>query len=274
MSGSEEAVANGFCKLEANNQSVRNEVTKGGYGAGEPSVLHKFSERRDESVFDLAMVQRLCVGKYRTSIFGEALLKDATSLHQYTMLMERVRPGTIFDLGTAGGGSALWFAAQIRALKLDGVTRVVTFDIEDMRSARCKEMMDGEGSITFVQGDLYDGANVLRRAGVDMPHPWIIAEDCHVNAGVIFRAFFELGMAKGDYVVFEDTQQFCPEQSGMSALDVDNYRYGKFNSAKRARLVKAVEDAGGDEAFAVDSTVQDLYGYNGALHQNSVLVKL
>lgn len=60
----------------------------------------------------------------------------------------------------------------------------------------------------------------------------------------------------------------------MSALDSANYRYGAFSRDKTARVKAAIAQAGGHDEMAVDADIQDLYGYNGDFHANSVFVKL
>jgi len=228
--------------------------------------------RAQHSVFDKDFVARLMAFKYRNLWKGQVLMKDAVSLSLYTTLLQNLRPGTIFDLGTCGGGSALWFADQARAIGLDA--RVITVDLQDTRSERCKAEMARAGNIEVVHGNLYDGANLLRRAmesGMQMPKPWLIAEDCHVEADVILDAFKGAGLAVGDYIVFEDTHPAHPDDAGMDALDMANYKCGDFAPAKLENVERAIQ-AAGDE-FALDAGIQDLYGYNGSTFVNSVFVK-
>merc|ERR1719386_543829 len=105
------------------------------------------------------MMSQLLQGKYNNMWLGEPLQKDAVALQMYTVLMQQLKPGTIFDLGTFGGGSALWFGSQAKALGLD--SKVVTFDIHDYRSETCKKTMEKMDNIVVVHGDLYKGAEVL-----------------------------------------------------------------------------------------------------------------
>lgn len=230
--------------------------------------------RTRKSVFNKEMVARMCVGKYRTQWDGQVLMKDAVSVSLYMALIQRLKPGTIFDLGTCGGGSALWFAALVKSMGLD--TKIVTFDIQDTRSEKCKQRMKELGNVEFIIGDLYDGANVLKRAmasGQTMAHPWLVSEDCHVDAEVILRAFKGAGMQVGDYILFEDTHPLGPNDSYMDAESSWGIKYevGKF-PVEKLDLVDKAMTALGDE-FAMDAGIQDLYGYNGALFVNSVYVK-
>jgi len=243
-------------------------------GAGawhESPRLVPLKDRSHNSVFDLAMVQRLMVGKYNNYWQGEPLMKDAVALDLYSRLMARQRPGTTFDLCTCGGGSALWFSSQARALGLS--TTILTCDIQDLRSATSREQMDQAGNIRFLVGDLNDGEGLFKAAaslGFDLPKPWLIAEDCHLDTKAIL-ACFEGRKTTGDYIFFEDTHPLHPDGAYMHAEDPDNYVTGAF-PVEKYRLMEEAMLAAGDE-WGVDCSIQDAYGYNRAAFINSVFVK-
>jgi len=225
------------------------------------------TERTRESTIDLSMMARLMVGKYRNTWRGHVLLKDAVSLHHYQVLMEKLRPKTIIELGTAGGGGAVWFATQAQALGLDDCA-VVTLDIQDSITDACKSDF-GKLGVKFMQMDLYDSAGV-QRAIADLPHPWLVSEDCHVDANVVMQALDD-EMIKGDYIVYEDTHLCTPDKSWMDAEDMDNYEYGKFAGQKLDRVEEAMSERAA--AWAIDASIQDLYGYNGSTFVNSLFTK-
>src|SRR5258708_32395198 len=50
---------------------------------------------------------------------GIPMQKNPFDLALYPLLMERVRPRTLIEIGSFAGGSALWFADQGRQLGLD-----------------------------------------------------------------------------------------------------------------------------------------------------------
>ncbi len=235
--------------------------------------LQSFWEREwlePESTLSLGHVQYLCIGKYRTEWKGAALMKDPVSLIQYQKLLAKLRPRTIFDLGTCGGGSAIWLADQCRSLGLD--TTVVTIDIEDLRPQHVKDHMDQDERIMFLEGNAFDVAGLVKRArenGLELEHPWLVSEDCHLDAYPLVTAFRSAGMKAGDYWVFEDTHPLNPDEAGMSSLDLDAYRTGNFARGKYRQLQWAMT-AFPDE-YAVDVDVQDMFGVNGSLFVNSVL---
>jgi len=233
---------------------------------------------------DEPFVKRLMVGKYRHFLHGQVLMKDAVSLSQYQMLIAVLRPGTIFDLGTCGGGAALWFGAWLKGLELHSST-VVTCDIVDRREAACCARMAKEGSnVRFCLCDLTEGEAMfatLTAQGIELPHPWLIAEDCHLDAEILLKTF-EPRMRPGDYIVFEDTNPSHPDDVMVVAEGADRAAEeaawtqaraggGKFAREKYAKMAEAMDKRGG--AFAVDATIQDLCGYNGSSFVNSVFVK-
>ncbi len=111
--------------------------------------LQDLRERSWDSVLPKDFIMRLHNGIYANekrgsrSWRGAVLMKDSISLANYQRLLERLQPKTIFDLGTAGGGSALWFADQCRALRF--TTKVITLDLVDLRSNEVKTLHQQEG---------------------------------------------------------------------------------------------------------------------------------
>ncbi|EOD17461.1 hypothetical protein EMIHUDRAFT_210197 [Emiliania huxleyi CCMP1516] len=243
-------------------------VQQSGSQRGASAQLVPLASRTHKSAFDLQIVSRLMVGKYANIWRGHVLLKDAVALHLYGMLMQRQMPKTIFDLGTAGGGSAVWFATQMKAMGLVEC-KVITVDIEDLRTPACRREMEQLG-IEFLQADLRD-ASAMLSAIKDKAHPWLIAEDCHVDAHVIMAAF-DPATTSGDYIIFEDTHPCHPDKSWMDAEDMDKYTYGAFANKKLA----AVEAAMGalSARYSIDASIQDLYGHNGATFINGVFARL
>eukprot|EP00658_Telonema_sp_P-2_P048048 TRINITY_DN36567_c0_g1_i2.p1 TRINITY_DN36567_c0_g1~~TRINITY_DN36567_c0_g1_i2.p1 ORF type:complete len:233 (-),score=61.59 TRINITY_DN36567_c0_g1_i2:116-814(-) len=219
-------------------------------------------------------------------------MKDALAMHLYSTLMQRLQPGTVFDLGTAGGGSALWFADQLRAMGLPSST-VLTADIEDLRDDTCRALHAATPNLVCVHGDLSRAnavAAMLASAAcglelVDaeltelqleaikdkLPHPWLVAEDCHVPTAQLVRSFEMAGLEVGDYIIFEDTHPNHPDAAGMSSLDMENYSCGEWAGVKLEEVEKAMHEAG---CFMIDSSIQDMYGINGATFVNSVYVKV
>ena len=214
------------------------------------------SSRNRESVFTKEFISRLMVGKYKNTYKSVPMLKDAVSQHLYLKLLELAKPKTIFDLGTAFGGSSVWFH------DICPTAKVVTIDIEDFRKDVSK--VDG---VEFLKLDLYDNESVSEKLS-QYEHPWIVSEDCHVEAFSIMKIFKNI-MKKDDYIVFEDTHPLNPEESGMSA-ESEKYECGTWSTNK---LDKVEAEMKKHNEFVIDTEIQDFYGYNGSTFINSVFLK-
>ena len=212
--------------------------------------------RTRDSVFDKNFVSRLMVGKYKNEICGIPLLKDVISMHHYSLIIEKIQPKTVIDLGTAFGGSSLWFTTKIQ-----DDCKVLTLDIEDIRKT------DEHPQVMFYKIDICDEKgmnNILKNC----KHPWLISEDCHVPANQIMKVFKPL-MKNGDYIVFEDTHLCNPEKCGMSAET--DYTVGTWSKNKLDQVEKEMLQY---DDIMIDAHIQDFYGYNGCTHINSVFVHM
>jgi cephalosporin hydroxylase len=219
--------------------------------------LVPLKERTRNSVFDTNIVGRLMVGKYKNTYTNIPFLKDVVSQHLYLELIKKLKPKTVIDLGTAFGGSALWFSKYVPE------ARVVTFDIKDIRYENSKH----QTNIDFYCIDIEDKSavhNVLK----NYPHPWLVCEDCHLHAKNLMDVF-DPNMKTGDYIVFEDTHPSNPDKCGMS-LESEEYTCESWSLEKLNRVEDEMKT---HENYKIDTQIQDFYGYNGCTHINSVFVK-
>lgn len=65
---------------------------------------------------------------------GVGCAKNPFDLALYTMLISKHRPRTIVEIGSFNGGSALWFAAQLRGMGIDG--KVLSVDFNPVTACR------------------------------------------------------------------------------------------------------------------------------------------
>ncbi|CAL1163193.1 unnamed protein product [Cladocopium goreaui] len=235
--------------------------------------LQDLRERSWDSVLSKEFIMRMHNGIYANekkgsrSWRGAVLMKDSISLANYQRLLQRLKPGTIFDLGTAGGGSALWFADQCRALRLN--TKVITLDIVDMRAAEVKQLHQDEG-IEFVICDVTKAFGQLKT--LHLPKPWLVSDDCHVDSKKLIAEFEKLGMDQGDYILFEDTHLATADECGMNADKPEEYTCDHFAIGKQTVMKNAMMERADD--YKIDTDIQDCYGYNGARYVNSVFVRV
>ena len=135
-----------------------------------------FSEVKTESAMPRDGVRCLVEGKMKTHWRGVSVLKEALVLAIYQHLIFELKPGTVFDIGTYAGGSALWFHDIARAMGLS--PKVVTVDISMENVA--SSVKDHAG-ITFVEADISKPEAALPKdLLLECPHPWLVTEDCHV----------------------------------------------------------------------------------------------
>lgn len=244
-------------------ESVLREM-RGAPRAGEERFVSLFDRPR-RSDLSREMVALLCTGKYRTLWRGAPLMKDALSWVVFATMLQEIKPRTIFDLGTCGGGAAMWLADLCGALDLDAT--VVTVDIEDLRTQEARERMDADPRIRFKLGDLTQlGSALPPEMLAELPHPWLVLEDAHVPTIPLLTHFHLHGLEEGDYVVFEDTHLDGPNISGMGAHDMERYETGfgaqKTREIALAMCIYPVE-------YSVDTRYADMFGHNATFMMNS-----
>jgi cephalosporin hydroxylase len=125
---------------------------------------------------------------------GVPLLKNPFDLALYPLLLERARPKTLIEIGSYGGGSALWFADQDPALK------VLSIDLEP-------PPQDSHPSVAFLKGDARDlGAVLTPELMSAIARPLLIVEDSSHLAGTTAAVldFFDHWLEIDEYIVVED----------------------------------------------------------------------
>ena len=152
-------------------------------------------ERSALSARDLRSIQ---AGTFEYEYAGHRCSKDPFDLALYMMLLSRERPRTVVEIGSFRGGSAVWFAAQARALDLGA--RVISLDIEPVDDV-------DDPDVTFLGGDIHDlAASRLPELLADCPRPLLVIEDGpHTYEGCIAAMdFFHPYMRPGEFLVVED----------------------------------------------------------------------
>ena len=124
---------------------------------------------------------------WRNSRLGKCVYDFAL----YPMIIWENRPATILEIGSGEGASAIWMADLCKSYNLP--TQVYSMDIEppDIEHK----------NVTFIEGDSKQISNFSTK---NLPHPWIIIEDAHVNVNEVIT-YFENHMHKGDYLIIEDS---------------------------------------------------------------------
>ena len=124
---------------------------------------------------------------WRNSRLGKSIYDFAL----IPMIIWEIRPEAIVEIGSGEGASAIWMADLCKSYNLS--TIVHSMDIEPLS-------IEHEGVI-FTKGDSMQISDFDTK---NLPHPWLIVEDAHVNVNEIIT-YFEKHMHTGDYLIIEDS---------------------------------------------------------------------
>lgn len=157
----------------------------------------------------------------------------------YSKLIWQLQPKTIIEIGSAEGGSALWFADQLRAFGIDG--HVYSIDIKPPEHTHFSNR-------TFLFGNA-EHLEIVDLAWDRLPRPWLISEDSShlAKASIAVMEFFAPMLKIGEYMVIEDG----------NVTDIGNaHRRGG------GPLVAIHNFLRGHREFQIDRSLCDWYGYN------------
>lgn len=174
---------------------------------------------------------------------GIPLIKDPFDLALCPLLLWELKPRTVIEIGSFQGGSALWFADLLDAMRV-GPFHVYSFDI-DPGQVKVKN----DSRITFRCCDSMFPSTIDAEVLAKAPHPWLVIEDAHVNVKAVLTHLNQ-SMRSGDYLVVEDTCYIREKHEALS----------EFARAHPAQ-------------FQVDTRFTDLFGYNGTFNFNGYLRK-
>jgi cephalosporin hydroxylase len=204
-----------------------------------------------ECDIDYNLLMKIQQGTMAYRYRGVPMQKNPFDLALYTLLLDRVRPRTLIEIGSFRGGSALWFADQGRALGLG--LRVLSIDREaptDVRDER----------VTFLTGDAHAlGAVLPDDVMRSLPRPLLVVEDSshHASTTAAVLDFFDPWLRSGEYIVIED--------GILSAMRAAERYGGGPLRAIDAFLARA------PERYTIDRTLCDYYGRNVTWNVNGYL---
>ena len=125
---------------------------------------------------------------WRNSRLGKCVYDFAL----YPMIIWENSPATILEIGSGEGASAIWMADLCQSYGLP--TRVYSIDIDPITLKHER--------VTFFQGNSEEIDSIFDVK--NLPHPWLIVEDAHVNVNNIM-SYFEKHMDVADYLIIEDS---------------------------------------------------------------------
>lgn len=201
-------------------------------------------------------------GKHFTSYRGIPMAKDPFDIVLYEMLFYELQPRTIIELGAYTGASAYWMADTLRNFNIDA--RVISVDID---LSLVDDDVKSDGGVTFLQGDCQQIERTFPpRVLMDLPHPFILIDDAHVNIEGVYRHFHQHAFHPGDYLLIEDTMPWIPGDFGNS----DGGRL--WGDWKWKEIQKFF--ASHAEGYRVDRYFTDFFGYNATWNWNGFVKRV
>ena len=163
--------------------------------------------------------------------------KSVLDLSIYSMLITKLKPDVIVEIGSGTGGSAVWLADMMNVLGLK--PNVYSYDIN-------KPSLKYPG-VNFFKFDLHTLDNKKFPKHKDWKGVKLIIEDAHVNIPVVLDTI-DKDLKKGDYFIIED--------SSNKQKDVKNFILKSKNK------------------YVLDRYFLDFFGFNGTSAINSIFKRI
>ena len=186
---------------------------------------------------------------------GVSCQKNPFDLALYTKLLWSLKPKTIIEIGSAYGGSALWFADLQSSFCLN--FHIYSIDINT------KNIDIKDDRITFLQGNLFNLESLLPESFIkEMPRPLLVIEDSShfFDATYYVLNFFRSFLEKGEYIVIED---------GIVRNLGENYNH--YNDGPNKAIEQFINQ---NKDFCIDTDYCDFFGYNFTWNTNGFLRKI
>jgi cephalosporin hydroxylase len=186
---------------------------------------------------------------------GIPTFKNPFDLALYTRLLWDAKPRTIIEVGSHSGGSAVWFADQIRAMQLGA--HVYSLDINTVQGA-------ADPLVTFMTADVANISQVMPSEWIaNLPTPLLVIEDsAHTYEAslLVMRHFADL-MRPGEYIAVED--------SIITPMGID---YAcTFNGGPARAITQFLQER---SDFVIDEALCDYFGFNVTYNVNGYLRKV
>ena len=158
---------------------------------------------------------------------GLFLVKPPFDLASYSRLIWELQPRTIIELGTLQGGSAVWLADQGTVLCKEPP---MVYSLDFYTALRSPEAVHPR--VKFLEADLLNLEASDWAFLKDLPTPWLVIDDAHVNIMNVFR-LFDSHMSVGDYYVMEDLRFESVATAALHAKSVEECGYMSRHSLRR-----------------------------------------
>jgi cephalosporin hydroxylase len=187
---------------------------------------------------------------------GVQMVKDPFDLALYPLLLWRLRPRTIVEIGSKAGGSGLYFGDLLTNFDIDGhVHSYDVFRVEGVEHPR----------VTFHRGDGQRLEEVItREALASWARPLLVVEDADhaYETSIAVLRFFDSHLQPGDWIVTED--------GNLSDLYPELYPDG--TSGPHLALREFL--AGSDGRYRIATEICDFFAYNATANSNGFLERI
>ena len=206
------------------------------------------------SLLPKALLKTIQYGTLAYTYKGVPTLKDPFDWALYPLLLWETKPGTIVEIGSNRGGSALWMADLVRSFALS--CHIHSIDITRVTDIQA----DG---VTFHGGDARNLSAVL---GVDfmrgLARPLLVIEDAdhHATTTLAVLRFFDPWLRPGEYIVIED------------GILTDMRKAKAHGGGPRRAIEEFLAERGGD--YVVDTRYCDWFGRNLTWNVNGFLRRI
>lgn len=185
---------------------------------------------------------------------GTPMLKNPFDFAIYPLLLWKLRPRTLIELGSKSGGSALWFGDLFNNFGIDG--HVYSIDIVRVDNL-------SHPRVTYMEGNGRKLGETLSREFLEkLPRPWLVIEDADhaYETSIAALRFFHPWLRPDEYIVIED------------GIISDLAEDPACNSGPH----KALKEFLGEfrQEYEIDGDYCDVFGYNITWCTNGFLKKL
>jgi cephalosporin hydroxylase len=199
------------------------------------------------------LLNSLLAGSMRYTYKGIPTLKNPFDLALYTRLLWDVKPRTLIEIGSCMGGSAIWFADQMRSMAIDG--RIFSLDFIVLQNI-------SDPVVSFITSDSLPSA-MPRDWLKSLPRPMMVIDDSsHTfeHTLLVLRCFADI-MQPQEYLIVED--------AFITAMGCD--LASVFNGGPAPAIQQFLSER---QDFAVDPELCDYFGFNVTFNVNGYLKKV
>ena len=206
------------------------------------------------TAFDPVFLNNMQSGVLSYTYKGVSCLKSPLDLALYSKLIWEMKPGTLIEIGTYRGGSALWFADIVASFNYK--TNIISIDIKDYSEVR-------DTRVNYLIGDVNKLGEIITPHLLELlPRPLLIIEDSahSYDATLAALKFFDREMKQGDVIIIEDG---ILDELGMSET---------FNGGPNRALAEFLNEC--NDHFEIMTDYCNYYGRNATYNPNGYLRRL